>query len=459
MPPRRQLKATLSNVENLGTLHKMLLQDIRALEEEAVVSRKPIWQLAHEYQVGRVDADAVLEDLICVRQHLTGASEQEARDWAKDLLQARGSKVLGMHTTCIVQWRFDDASMWRGPPDNIRILRFCRSIVSTCFRQDACIAARSLDMSTKESHGLVLFQLLFGDGSARGVSAMIVWILLVRRAKDLQPDPDFISMVESIWHIPTNFEEHGNGSLQDALIAQAARQNQAALQLPVNTIQWVGMIKDYAGLEIGVATSKASMVKVLEQMVQAYNAHPDVNSYSEEPPAKRARTRRGAKPVEPTGDEGGHDKGLKIGNRRLLAMKNFLSGGTQAGYDLLRMHLVWVSDYKVCVLNDEIMMRPWFWVGSSGPKEHLPSVHDLSQKDVGPMTPDALVPKGASYENLHYDTKLTSRQFELMLGKAIAIFEDDISTLERDDQKVRAKPKEDTCDPWPVQFLCAVCPH
>ena len=69
---------------------------------------------------------------------------------------------------------------------------------------------------------MVLFQLLFGDGSARGVAAMIVWTLVVRRAQELSPDAGITEMVESLWAIPTNFEEHGDGSERASLIAQAA---------------------------------------------------------------------------------------------------------------------------------------------------------------------------------------------------------------------------------------------
>ena len=61
-----------------------------------------------------VDPDAVLQDLMLVKQRLAGYTEQEAIAWAKDLLRAKDPKMLGMHATCIVQWRFDEASMWRG---------------------------------------------------------------------------------------------------------------------------------------------------------------------------------------------------------------------------------------------------------------------------------------------------------------------------------------------------------
>lgn len=446
MPPRRALKPTLSNANELSSFQMELLADMKKLEEELVATRTPFAKLAKDYQISRQDPDAALQDLASVKQHLTGSTEQEAISWAKDLLRAKDAKMLGMSTTCIMQWRFDEASMWRGPPDNARILKFCRSIISSRFRPDACIAARSLDMSAKAGHGMALFQLLFGDGSARGVAALIVWTLLVRRAGELRPDSGVTEMVESLWAIPTNFEEHGDGSERAALIAQAARQNQAAQVLPVNTLEWIGMIKDWAGMEIGASSgTRASMTKKLEEMVQAYNAHPDVEAYSYEPSAKRLRSRKGANAA--AAPDEGYDKGLKVGVRRLSAMKNFLSGGTQAGYDLLRNHLLWVSDYKLSVLSDDIMMRPWFWVGSSLPAHLLPGAADLASREAGTMKPESFVPKGCSHGLLQYDTKLTACQFQLMLSKAIHIFEEETAYVDRDDLKARAKPKEETSAP------------
>ena len=449
MAPRRSLRPTLSNTTELSSLQMSLLKDVAQLEEEAASTRTPLCFLAKDYQIARADPDAVLQDLMLVKQHLAGCTEQEAIAWAKDLLKAKDPKMLGMHFTCIVQWRFDAASMWRGLPDNTRVLKFCRSIISSRFRQDACIAARSLDMSTKASHGMVLFQLLFGDGSARGVAAMIVWTLMVRRAKELSPDSGVTEMVESLWAIPTSFEEHGDGSERAALIAQAARQNQAAQVLPVSTLEWIGMIKDYSGVEIGASSStRAAMMKKLEEMIQAYNSHPDVAAYSHAaPPAKRQRSTKGAKATAESVPDEGYDMGLRVGVRRLTAMKNFLSGGTQVGYDLLRNHLLWVSDYKLSVISDDIMMRPWFWVGSSLPKDQLPSGLGLASQEACAVKPDTIVPKGCSHALLQYDAKLTTKQFELMLAKAIHLFEDQVSHLNRDDLKAKAKPKEETSAP------------
>lgn len=42
----------------------------------------------------------------------------------------------GTYTTTILQWRFDEASMWRGAPKNHMVLKYAKSIASTRFRPD-----------------------------------------------------------------------------------------------------------------------------------------------------------------------------------------------------------------------------------------------------------------------------------------------------------------------------------
>ena len=142
--------------------------------------------------------------------------------------------------------------MWRGVPDNRRTLRFAKSMINTGFRKDSVIAARSLDLSSDGSP--VTFRLLFGDGSARGVAACLVWTLIINRLDMLSADDEW---VDSLLSITTSFEVHGDGSQRASLIAQAARQNQAAQQLPVNTIEWVGMVRPLFELAVHETLNRA----------------------------------------------------------------------------------------------------------------------------------------------------------------------------------------------------------
>lgn len=343
MPPRRALKPTPSNASELSAFQKLLLEDIAVLDQELLRARRPFYAFAQEYQHTFADKpDTVLSHLSGVKAALHAMPEDAALTWAKELLQPGEERVLGIRSTCIVQWRLDDDSLWRGPPDNTRVLRFAKSIISSRFRQDSRIASRTLDMSQRDGPKCITFRLCFGDGSARGIAASVVWALILRRQAEIPPkDPAVEDLIESLWAIPTNFELHGDGSERAALVAQAARQNQAAQTLPVNTLEWIGMVVKYARLSIGSpnATSKAALLRHLDQMMAAYNEHPDVESYAIEAPAKKLRRKSGRGALKDNQEENeGYDIGLRIGNRRLLAMRNFLAGATPDGFLILREH-------------------------------------------------------------------------------------------------------------------------
>jgi hypothetical protein len=49
-----------------------------------------------------------------------------------------------------------------------------------------------------------VFRLLFGDGSARGVAAMVVWALIVKNMDVLSADPAVEDMVLSVLRLNTN---------------------------------------------------------------------------------------------------------------------------------------------------------------------------------------------------------------------------------------------------------------
>ena len=402
--------------------------------------------------MARQDHNRVLDQLTSVKERISGDSRQTAMAWAQQLLRAEPLQVRGIRETCVLQWSYEAISMWRGPPDNARIYKIAKSIICSQFRRDSIIASRTLDMSkaSDAQDDLIIGTLMFGDGSARGVAAMIVWILILSNCDGLLPGADQVveELVLSVLKIPTNFEDHGDGSERAKLVAQAARQNQLAQVLPVNTLEWLSMTVQFTGIDIGALKPTKENTKLiisnLEAMLSAYNQLPDVDAYSSGPPAKKQRVRKGtvAPKIFDEPDEG-QDKGLKIGVRRITAMKNFLEGGTFKGLDMLRSHMMWVSDYKYCVLSDELMMKKWLWVGSHLPKSDLPSDVDLLKADAGAGSGN-LVPKGRSFEVLSYDSPLSAHQFELMLKKAISVYEAETGHLERDEHKVRLRPNEDS---------------
>lgn len=115
-----------------------------------------------------------------------------------------------------------------------------------------------------------------------------------------------------------------------------------------------------------------------------------------------------------------------------------MAGGTPEGLEILREHLPWVGDVRLSVISDEVLMRKWLYVGS------LPHQDDNIASGPQALRADILVPKGMASHPMNYNAPLTAPQFNMMLEKAVKIFEAETNHLERDDLKVKCKPKGET---------------
>ena len=74
------------------------------------------------------DAKNALRDVALAVGMANGCSENEAEVVARSILKAGSSNERGSRTTSILQWRFDDDSLWRGPSDNKKEARLARSM-------------------------------------------------------------------------------------------------------------------------------------------------------------------------------------------------------------------------------------------------------------------------------------------------------------------------------------------
>jgi hypothetical protein len=141
MPPR-QLRATLSNSADLSPFQKLVLQDLSKTEDDLMEQRTLLYSVATTFQQEReANREKTLAELTTVLQKVRGLDEQEAIRVAKALLHGHPGKLNGVHSACILQWRFDAESFWRGPPENLRLVRFIKSMISTRFRADATVAS------------------------------------------------------------------------------------------------------------------------------------------------------------------------------------------------------------------------------------------------------------------------------------------------------------------------------
>jgi hypothetical protein len=151
----------------------------------------------------------------------------------------------------------------------------------------------------------------------------------------------------------------------------------AAMQLPMNTMEWAGMVLKSCKLKVGVSSVQTAMImQALHRCTKKYDANLEANAYDMEPVAKRAREGRKKSAVvtalaiatagsaygsynqmnEPDEDR------IKLGIRRLQAICNVLSYSTSKSYDTLQMHLVWVGDYATSALSDDMLGSPFIWL-------------------------------------------------------------------------------------------------
>ena len=435
----------------MDTLHPYLqnvVKEINKLSVEYQQQRKPMLDIAKQYQQqceGLGGKDKLFADCVNVMTAATGVTEQEAIDKVNAMFKPmQECPVVGVKRGPIMWFSFKTESHWRGTPPNVAVTKYARSIASTGFRQSSLIEARTLDMTEySDEPGVVKFRLQFGDGNQRGVAAMVVWTILVDTVRNMPcGDENVVNLVNSLLQVGVNFEVHGDGSKKQALIAQAARQNQAAAVLPCSTLQWVRMLNDYTGLPIGNHVSSiAQLETALDDMVNAYNAHPDVAAYAEVagPARKRRRGGKGAKTSQPED----RDQGLKIGKRRVIAMKNFLCGATEKGLAVSEQHIMVMGDYKLSVFSDEVLLNKSIYVKSTLPKDLLPSDVDLVGREAVTESSMAFIPAEATKQEMPVNPPLTEPQFLMLLGKMIKVHEAQCADVTDPDTKLKCKPTEE----------------
>jgi hypothetical protein len=258
-------------------------------------------------------------------------------------------------------------------------------MVTAGYRQDEPINSRTFDLSAPDV--IPAGKLLFGDGQARGLAVRLAFqflVNLVRQSQDsLIGDPELMRIMQGLIQVPTVFTKSGESSTEDLIVAQAARQNvKAAMQLPMNTMEWAGMVLKSCKLRLGVSPVQTTMImQALERCTKKYDADLEVHAYDMEPVAKRARKGRKksaaatALAMATAGTADGETKRLnepdedriKIGDRRLQAISNVLNFSTPKSYKTFQMHLVWARDYAMSALSDDKLGSSLIWPNSCRP--------------------------------------------------------------------------------------------
>lgn len=272
----------------------------------------------------------------------------------------------------------------------------------------------------------------FGNGVIRGVAAMTVWMVALmlfekQRLEIPWKDLGTRQLLLSLWEMPTTWETHGDGSERACVVAQMARQNQAAEVQPVSTLQWIQIV---VGRTAGFShTGRRDLLDKLRLLSQDYESHPDVAAYDEvrkhaDPAAKRRRTSTKAetkKKEEREEEAQTSARGIRMGNRKITAIKNFISGGTEKALKMIISH-AHRTEWRHSCVSDDILAYSFIYVGSNVPSEYLP--------ESAPMPMAATPPEKLSVSKPFYNEALSEVEFCLLWEKAMSTFAENTSHLE-----------------------------
>jgi hypothetical protein len=441
----RALRHTPSNAGDMHLFQHFLMGEVNKRVDKHQLERTSVLEDVRAYEAkfrGLEQMGALKESHVAVLQAM-GMTVEEAEHFAATLFEGQEQDIAGIRHMCPSMFAFGELSLWRGFPSNGNVRKLAKSIVTSGFQQDSVIATRTLDLlAPVGGNNQVSFHLLLGDGSARAVAACLVWLLLTENvARIPRMEPMIDKMIRSLLCMQVSFERHGSGTPREALVAQASRQNQKAAVQPVHTLQWIGMVKVHTGVNIGEHSGNASaLMKCMETMVSDYNSHPEIDAYDKAEIMPVSKKRRKQQTVV---DED-RDVGLKVGRRRLMAMKTFLAGATEEVWDMLNVHLFVVGDYKSSVVSDDILQLKWLYVGSRLPKEILPCPADIAARDAVSESSLKLIPAGATTAEVRFDIPLTAVECQMLFSKMIRMFESDIEGLDSQDMKSKFRPSAET---------------
>jgi len=307
--------------------------------------------------------------------------------------------------------------------------------------------------------------LLFGDGQARGLGVWFAFNLLSQHIEspDFQPTPGAERVFRSLLAVPVVLPPSlvglGHG-LQ--LVECAIMQNiKAQMQQPLNTLEWCFLILQQSNESLDELlgwgspnlrrdTGKALVIQ-LTKFLSDYHNHSEVQAYDlEAPAAKRPRRKRvatnGSVAAKEAFPEDSKEDTVKVGWRRLKAMKNILTKISWDGYQRWQDHLNWVGLWKYSAMQDAVAAEDAMWPDSQLPQSMRPSEMEIMASEVGSKVADLHVPHGASLARaeVFYHERMTPEQHEMVLHKGFEIYEAETLHLTNLNEKISLRPSYET---------------
>jgi hypothetical protein len=289
----RTLRPVPSNTDELAGWQRTASTKLADLHQESFEKRRV---LTHFIQaLPQPTGEQAIEEVTMAMQIAYNLDPDSAEAKARELMQSRSPNFTGTSETCILQWSFQENSLWRGLSDNKKLVRLARSMVMCGFKRDEPIRSRTFDLSS--TNGVLAGKLLFGDGQARGLAARLAWQVIIMHFRQNPHDigePTAMEVMQSMLMIPTVFERCGDSSHEDQMVAQVVRHNvKATYALPMNTLEWAGMILRTCGLKLGMSgVHTQTILACMQRCTAKYDSSVEVDAYDMQPVAKRARKGR-----------------------------------------------------------------------------------------------------------------------------------------------------------------------
>jgi hypothetical protein len=282
-----------------------------------------------------------------------------------------------------------------------------------------------------------------GNGAARAVAGLVVFLLMDDLFSKCDTPTIMVNELSYIWEsllsIPTHYEKHGDGSDRASIVANIARQEQDAKVQGVSTIEWIHIILHDRGCSLGDAhvLSRSGVLDTMNSLMQQYETLPEVQAYDtnpSEPAAKRGRGRpssKGRAHADMEVEDRATGNGIRIGNRKLTAIKNFLQFATQEQLERISQHLH-TTPYKYSGVGDDLLNMTCIYPNIAFDEDGMP--------DIGLMVP---VPVGVTSAPMLIASHLTKDQANFLMDKICSTFESDTCGLTSDDAKSKARMKAD----------------
>jgi hypothetical protein len=365
--------------------------------------------------------------------------EAEVEQLVKSLLQPKEAEANTIGFTTIYHWRVDWGSLWRGQSDAQKVCALARSFLCTGYDHSQPICSRDVHVGVSD--------LRFGDGQKRGLAWRLAWSVLRNLLHTAGPHRSSASMArifKSLLQVPTSFPSLQESDHQAGLIEQAVRQNtKATMQLPLNTLEWCRLVMSCASangvcqpeewLSASTPAARAEqankLLKAFERLQAGYLRRVEETGVEMGPPAKKQRRGRRKPASMPAASEGDSSQveveGLRFGATRITAIRNILSHCTLESFTAMEVHLCFAGNFKYSALSDQMLSWKHLWPGSAPPPENLPNEAQEVARQSTAKALKELTPKGLASSPCDFYSNLTNDEHNLLVAKAIILFEDE----------------------------------